>query len=111
MTHSSFYTTLQITGEFVKVQDAVHHVTSRLRDNMFHRKQLSHAGTRSMLSMVPETTLYDRARNSAPIRQLPSDAASPNLSKHSNQLHITDYHQYSPELNRYVSSGGWTSEV
>ncbi|CAM8974184.1 unnamed protein product [Rhodiola kirilowii] len=102
---------VQITGEFVKVQDALHHVTSRLRDKLFPRKTLSYDGTRSISSIIPETILNGRVRDTAPTALLSSDVVPHRLTKDSNQLHITDYHGFPRELDRYVSPRTWTSQT
>ncbi|KAL5562682.1 hypothetical protein UlMin_032429 [Ulmus minor] len=57
---------VQISGDFSNVQDALYNATGRLRDNLF-ASTIRSVGTRSVPSMLTDTSPYGRIRDPAPL--------------------------------------------
>ncbi|KAK7363066.1 hypothetical protein VNO77_05195 [Canavalia gladiata] len=73
---------VQISGEFLNVQEALYNATSRLRDYLFVSIQKS-GGTRSLSSVLADTSPHGRSRDSVPVGDQPIIDASHTLSRHS----------------------------
>ncbi|KAL6964217.1 hypothetical protein U1Q18_035275 [Sarracenia purpurea var. burkii] len=73
---------VQITGEFVNVQDALYNVTCRLRDNLFPSRMPNSAGTRSNSSVITEISSYARSRDPTSVGLNTSVGASRDLNRH-----------------------------
>lgn len=58
---------VEISGEFVNVQDAVHQVAGRLLDNQFANATPAVVGSKSTYSSIYETNPYERLRDPVPI--------------------------------------------
>ncbi|GFS32732.1 RNA-binding KH domain-containing protein [Actinidia rufa] len=71
-----------ITGELVRVQDALYRVTCRLRDNLFPNRMPNGAATRISSSVITETSPYGRARDPSSVGSHTPIGVSHNLSKH-----------------------------
>ncbi|XP_052205228.1 KH domain-containing protein HEN4 [Diospyros lotus] len=105
---------VQITGEFVKVQDALFKVSGRLRDNVFPSRMLNGAGTRSSSSMKIDTSAYERARDPSSLGLHTSVGASHSLTSHTNLTKSMDHlglsykydHAASPKLRSSQAVGG-----
>nr|KYP61193.1 KH domain-containing protein At4g18375 family [Cajanus cajan] len=73
---------VQISGQFLNVQGALHNATGRLRDHLFISTQNS-GGTRSLSSVLADTSSPGRLRDPLPVGGQPIVAVSHNLNRHS----------------------------
>ncbi|PIN18651.1 PolyC-binding proteins alphaCP-1 [Handroanthus impetiginosus] len=74
------YEVLQITGEFVNVQDALYKVTARLRDNIFSNKMSTGGGNRNFWRI--ENSSYGRVRDPPRFESHLSPGIPDNLNEH-----------------------------
>ncbi|XP_071931077.1 KH domain-containing protein HEN4-like isoform X1 [Coffea arabica] len=98
---------VQITGELVNVQDALYHVTGRLRYNLFATRMLNSAGNRSSSSCVTETGPLGRARD----QPLPGFLPSVGISQSQHLTRSMENLALSQSVNRPPSPGLWTSQT
>lgn len=83
---------VQISGEFVNVQDALCHVTSRLRDNLFASIAQSGASTRSGSSVLTEVSPYGRIQESSNLGRRTSLVYSHSPNQHRNLMPLAISH-------------------
>ncbi|KAK9287451.1 hypothetical protein L1049_015872 [Liquidambar formosana] len=102
---------VQISGEFVNVQDAVYHVTGRLRDNLFPSKPLNDAGTRSGSSVITEISPYGRVRDPASLGLQSSVGISHSLNRHTSLTQSMDHLGLSRNLDHPTSPRSWASQT
>ncbi|XP_038683905.1 KH domain-containing protein HEN4 [Tripterygium wilfordii] len=114
---------VQISGEFLKVRDALYQVTGRLRDNLFS-STLSVAGTRSSSSVLSETSPYGRLGDHSPVGLHSLVGASYSVSQHASLsrsldspppgLHrsagVSHYHSLHTPLQRSVDNFSHSSD-
>ena len=100
----------QISGEFVNVQDALYHITGRLRDNLFPSKTLNGAGIRSS-SAMNEISPYGRVRDPASFGLHSSVGVSPSFSRHTTLTQSMDHLGLSHSLDHPTSPRLWPSQV
>lgn len=105
----SYYSVIQISGEFSKVKDAVYNVTGRLRDNLFS-STLNTAGTRSSSSVLTETSPYGKLRDPAPLGVHSSVAVSHGFSRPTLTQGM-DLLGLSHSLDRPPSPRSWSAQV
>ncbi|KAI4299170.1 hypothetical protein L6164_032654 [Bauhinia variegata] len=100
---------VQISGEFSNVQDALYNATGRVRDNLFASTQNS-TGTRSISSVLADTSPYGRLRDPVPTGSQPVVGSSHSLSRHT-LTHGMDHLGLSQNLDHPPSPGLWTSKT
>ncbi|KAL5988441.1 hypothetical protein ACLOJK_036205 [Asimina triloba] len=89
---------VQINGDFGAVQDALIHVTGRLRDNIMSSSKAMNG---------PETASYGRAREpTSPRRHLSSNS----IDHHASLTHGIDHLGLSRNIDRPLSSEIWSSQ-
>ncbi|KAI4296446.1 hypothetical protein L6164_036403 [Bauhinia variegata] len=98
-----------ISGEFSNVQDALYSATRRLRDNLFASTQNS-AGTRSISSVLVDTSPLGKLRDPVPPGAQPVVGNSHSLSRHT-LTRSTDRVGLSRNLDHPSSPGLWTSQT
>ncbi|KAL6347470.1 hypothetical protein AAG906_025992 [Vitis piasezkii] len=101
---------VQISGEFVNVQDALYHITGRLRDNLFPSKTLNGAGIRSS-SAMNEISPYGRVRDPASFGLHSSVGVSPSFSRHTTLTQSMDHLGLSHSLDHPTSPRLWPSQT
>ncbi|KAI3445797.1 hypothetical protein Pfo_002462 [Paulownia fortunei] len=89
---------LQITGEFVNVQDALYKVTGRLRDNMLSIIMSTGSGNRN--SLRAENSAYGEVKDPPPFGSHLSLGISDNLNEHKSLTHSMDRHGISNNIDR-----------
>ncbi|PSS02785.1 KH domain-containing protein [Actinidia chinensis var. chinensis] len=100
---------VQITGELVRVQDALYHVTCRLRDNLFPNRMPNGAATRISSSVITETSPYGRGRDPSSVGSHTPIGVSHNLSKHAITQSL-DHLDLSHNYDRPTSPNLWASQ-
>ncbi|KAL3538716.1 hypothetical protein ACH5RR_002082 [Cinchona calisaya] len=100
---------VQITGEIVNVQDALYHVTGRLRDNLFSIRMLNGAGNKNSSSFVTETRPLGRTRDQPLPGFFPSVSVSNSHNQHNTLRRSMDNLSFSQ--NRVPSPKLWTSQT
>ncbi|MED6163944.1 hypothetical protein PIB30_084956 [Stylosanthes scabra] len=98
---------VQISGEFSNVKDALHNVTSRLRDNLFVSMR-NNAGLRNLSSVPAETNPYGRPRDHIPLGGPPVLGVSHSLGTHSLSQSI-EHLSLNPNLDN-ASPGSWPQQ-
>ncbi|MED6106547.1 hypothetical protein PIB30_005535 [Stylosanthes scabra] len=98
---------VQISGELSNVKDALHNVTSRLRDNLFVSTRNS-SGVRNLSSVPAETSPYGRPRDHIPLGGPPVLGVSHSLGTHSLSQSI-DHLSLNPNLD-HPSPGSWPQQ-
>ncbi|XP_061370842.1 KH domain-containing protein HEN4 [Gastrolobium bilobum] len=98
---------VQISGEFSNVQDALYNATGRLRHHLFVSTQNS-AGTRSLSSVLADTSPYGRLRDAVSLGAQQAVGVSHSLSRHSFAQSI-EHRALSRNLDLPSSPGLWTS--
>ncbi|KAK9677400.1 hypothetical protein RND81_11G140800 [Saponaria officinalis] len=101
---------VEITGQFVKIQDAVYQVTSRLRSNLFASNMTSVPESQTNFSVPPDVNRYERVRN-LPIGMHHSIAASERMDGLSTMRHGLDSMHNRQRLDNPPWAGSQTSEV
>lgn len=102
---------VQISGEFVNVQDALYHITSRLRENLFPNKTLNDAGPRSSSSGLSEISPFSRMRDPTSVGGHQSISVSHGLNRNTNLSHSMDHLGLSHSLTRPTSPQLWSSQT
>ncbi|PSS19222.1 KH domain-containing protein [Actinidia chinensis var. chinensis] len=102
---------VQITGEFVCVQDALYNVTGRLRDNLFPSRMSNGAGTRSSSSLIPETTPYERAIDPSSLGWHTSVGVPHNFNRHTTLTQSIDHHGLPYGYDHPPSPRLWASQT
>ncbi|KAM7479042.1 hypothetical protein LguiA_027255 [Lonicera macranthoides] len=104
---------VQITGEFVNVRDALHRVTSRLRENLFPNRMLNGAGTRNNnSSLIAEPSPYGRVWDPPPSLGFHSSGGLPhNRSQHANLTQSMDHLGLSHNSDHPPSPRLWASQT
>ena len=105
------YFDLQITGEFVCVQDALYNVTGRLRDNLFPSRMSNGAGTRGNSSLIPETMPYERAIAPSSLGWHSSVGVPHNFNRHTTLTQSIDHHGLPYGYDCPPSPRLWASQV
>ncbi|KAL1364948.1 hypothetical protein AAHE18_03G253200 [Arachis hypogaea] len=98
---------VQISGEFSNVKDALHNVTSRLRDNLFVSVR-NGAGGRNLSSVPAETNPYGRPRDHIPLGGPPVLGVPHSLGTHSLSQSL-DHLSLNPNLD-HPSPGSWPQQ-
>ncbi|XP_044489866.1 KH domain-containing protein HEN4 isoform X2 [Mangifera indica] len=101
---------VQISGEFLKVIDAVYNVTGRLRDNLFS-SSLNNAGTRNTSSVLADTSPYGRLREAAAVGLPSSVGVSHSGNRHPILTQSMDHIGFSHSLDRPSSPRLWASQA
>ncbi|PIA52256.1 hypothetical protein AQUCO_01000252v1 [Aquilegia coerulea] len=100
---------VQIIGDFRSVQDAVFHVTGRLRENIFPNKTLNGPGPGS--STYPELSPYGRLREPTSPGLYPSMGLSRNIDRKNTLTHGMDHLGLSHSLDRPRSPQLWATQT
>ncbi|XP_059647985.1 KH domain-containing protein HEN4 [Cornus florida] len=101
---------VQITGEFVNVQDALYNVTGRLRDNFFPSKISNGSGIRSSSSAITEVSPYGRSRDPSSLG-LHSVGVSHNINRHPTLTQSMDHLGLSQNFDHPPLPRSWASET
>ena len=91
------------------MQDALYNATGRLRDNLFASMQNS-AGTRSVTSVLADTSPYSGMRDPVPVGRQSTIDVSHNLGRH-NLAQNMDHIGLCRNLDRPTSPGLWAPKV
>ncbi|XP_077216677.1 KH domain-containing protein HEN4-like [Tasmannia lanceolata] len=103
---------VQIDGRLENVQDALFHVTSRLRDNIIPGKVLNGAGAGIYPpSTIPETVLYGKVREPASSGLYSSFGLSHSLDRQSTLPHNMDHLGLSHSIDLPSSPRLWPSQT
>ncbi|OUZ99752.1 K Homology domain [Macleaya cordata] len=103
---------VQISGELRNVQDALFHVTGRLRDNLFPNRVLNNAEGRSYSSStIPEIGPYGRVREPHSPGLYPSVGPSHNLDRQASLTQSMVHLGLSHNLDRPPSPRLWSSQT
>lgn len=106
------YVFLQIVGDFRSVQDAVFHVTGRLRDNLFPNKTINGAGPGSYsFSTGPDISPYEGLREPLSPVQYPSFGLSRNTDRQNTFTQGMDHLGFTHSLDRPRSPPLWAPQV
>ncbi|XP_057976486.1 KH domain-containing protein HEN4 [Malania oleifera] len=101
---------VQISGEFVNVQDALCRVTGRLRDNLFPNTAQNGAGIRSNSSAITDISPYGRVKDIASLGIHTSLGPSHSLNQQTSLARSMDHLGLSHGLDRPASPPLWSSQ-
>eukprot|EP00262_Sarcandra_glabra_P007535 TRINITY_DN20408_c0_g1_i1.p1 TRINITY_DN20408_c0_g1~~TRINITY_DN20408_c0_g1_i1.p1 ORF type:complete len:661 (+),score=100.99 TRINITY_DN20408_c0_g1_i1:135-2117(+) len=102
---------VQINGEFGNVQDALFHVTSRLRDNIFPAKMLNGAGAGIYASTMPEFPSYGRGRDPLSPGLYPSMGLPLNFDRQTTLAQSMDHLGLSRNIDHPSPPRLWASQT
>ncbi|XP_057496185.1 KH domain-containing protein HEN4-like [Actinidia eriantha] len=100
---------VQITGEFVCVQDALYNVTGRMRDSLFPSRMSNGAGTRS--NSIPETIPYERVIAPSSLGWHSSVGVPHNFNRHTTLTQSIDHHRLPYGYDCPPSPRLWASQT
>lgn len=103
---------VQIVGDFRSVQDAVFHVTGRLRDNLFPNKTTNGTGPGSYsFSTGPDISPYEGLREPLSPVQYPAFGLSRNTDRHNTFTQGIDHLGFTHSLDRPRSPPLWAPQT
>ncbi|KAF6160634.1 hypothetical protein GIB67_019574 [Kingdonia uniflora] len=103
---------VQIVGESANVQDALLHVTSKLRDNLSPKKKQSKIGVRSYLpSTYPEINPYERQAEPSSPGLYPQIGLSCNIDRRAGLTQSMNHLGLAHNFDRPLSPRPWTSQT